>query len=274
MRQTITPATRPMAAKRPNGRYLAVAAGKGGVGTATVAALIASCAAATGRDVLLVDHDENFGTLHHVFGVERTRTISDLRGGRFDPVDLLVPIRPGLTLVPGGTQADAELMSGAERRLLSRRLAGLYSSFDGVILHVGARREAIEEACDAGVDTVLAVTTPDRVALATTYALLKLLAMRSAPPAVEIVANRHDDIMTAESLRHLRAAATQFLRIDVALAGSIPDEATIAALLPNGPQVLRGQPSAALAAGEALAERVLTGAHAAAALHRQPGFSA
>ena len=58
------------------GVAIVAGSGKGGTGTSSIVALLGLAAADAGREVLLVDANENVGTLHLLLGVnavERTR---------------------------------------------------------------------------------------------------------------------------------------------------------------------------------------------------------
>src|SRR5438105_6716968 len=88
---------------------LLVASGKGGVGTSLVASLSALALAQRGENILLVDDTEGNGALHLLFGARPACALWNLyeRGARVD--DALLTIDAGLTLVAGGTTADAIL---------------------------------------------------------------------------------------------------------------------------------------------------------------------
>ena len=59
------------------------ASGKGGVGTSTMAALMAVGLARRGEQVLLIDGSQ--GWLHMLFGITETRGLSAVRAGRATP---------------------------------------------------------------------------------------------------------------------------------------------------------------------------------------------
>ena len=205
---------------------VAVGAGKGGVGTSTVAALVAAALAADGRAVLLVDASEGMSGLHALLGVPPTPPVQRLRGGATRPAELVVPVAPGLSLVSDGGESDggAAPLGAPERRILMRRIVALRTDYDVVILDAGASMGGVLAACAAGATAFVAVTPADRVGLAATYALVKVLHAERPTLPVHVVASRHAGREALASFEQLRTAADRFLAREPRFAGAIPDE--------------------------------------------------
>jgi flagellar biosynthesis protein FlhG len=211
-------ATRP----DPTPPVIVVGAGKGGVGTSTVATLLAS-AMSEQQNVLLVETGHQLGVMHHLLGVDPTRTLDDLRAGRAEPEELLVPVANRLTMLSAHSPPTAELLTSAERKLLFRRTTSLYERFDLVVIDAGATVDSIVTACaDAG--RFLAVTAPDRIAIISTYALIKLLHLRCPHVALEVVTNRCEDEAAVRTVDSLTEACERFLGRPVSFAGAVPDD--------------------------------------------------
>ncbi len=214
-----------------------VGSGKGGVGTSTVSALLALAAAAEGRKVLLLDGDESAGSLHLLLGLtDAGPGIGSLRGGDLTPRDLLRRLGKNLWFLPGGGGgADATLaLALGERRALFRRVAGLYDEFDLVVLDGGSHLTSVMAACGAGAERLLALTTPDRVAMAATYALLKVGTERFPCLPMEIVVNGTDPASAEEVFRMMFLAGSRFLRLEVPYGGSIPRDPELEQLHAEG----------------------------------------
>lgn len=206
-----------------------VGSGKGGVGTSTAAALLALCAAGRGSEVLLVDAAEGIGALHLLLGAQPRGTLAALRGGGVEPRDLVVPLADTLHLLPGGDAEGADPLSPAERRVLFRRVSSLYDRYDLVVVDGGSRMDPVLAACAAGAGLLLAVTTPERISLAGAYALLKAAHVRAPGLPVEVLLNAADADGAGAAWAHLRAGTEAFLARTVALAGSIPEDASLRA---------------------------------------------
>lgn len=240
---------------------LVVGSGKGGVGTSVLAALLALESARQGARVLLVDADEGWGSLHLMLGIEDPGPgLGALRDAEVEAEALLRPLAPRLWLLPGGGMgADATLASAAgERRALLRRVSGLWDRFDAVVLDGGSRLESVMAACATGAERLLCVTTGDRIAVAASYALLKVARERFGTLPTGLLVNRADE-GTAETLHGVvRSAAGRFLGVDVDHAGAVPPDPDVDALVRSGSSLAElGDGSPARAAVAGLVRRIL-----------------
>ena len=206
------------------GTALVVGSGKGGVGTSTLAALIALRAVEEGRRALLVDGEENPGTLHMLLGVDAGPGLAALRGGTISPEALMVPVVTGLELVTGWPAGEESELGAAERRALLRRVSGSYGAFDRVIVDAGSRLDGVLGACGAGARRLLAVSGSDRVSLAATHALIKAVSARLPRLPIAVLFNGCDDAEARGAFEVLRTGVGHFLARAVDFAGSIPED--------------------------------------------------
>lgn len=239
----------PAASGAAGGNVVVVGSGKGGVGTSTVAALLALLAGSGGSRVLLVDADETVGALALVLGVETRAGWGTLRGGGAAPETLLLPLTERVALLPGGGADAAAPPTPAERRQLFRRIAALYPDYDLVVVDGGSRLEPVLAACAAGVGQLLAVTLAERVALAATYALLKAVESRHPNAALELLVNQSDEIAAHHAFDDVAGATTHFLARGIGFAGALPDDDCLRAAVDAGMSLqdaAEGSPAAAL----------------------------
>lgn len=211
-----------------------MAAGKGGLGTSTAAALLASALSAQGRKVLLVDGSDHFGTLEVLLGATRAASLEDLKGGGAEPQDLLVPVADGLTLVPGSLPNGAASLSPTERRLLFGRVTSLFGEYELVLFDAGASAASVLDACANGATRVLAVTAGDRITVTATFALIKLLHQRCPHVRVDLLGNRIADDVASRIHDALNAATLQFLGKTVQLVGVVPHDPDFESALAAG----------------------------------------
>jgi flagellar biosynthesis protein FlhG len=224
-------------AHAPSPGVLVVGSGKGGVGTSVVSVLLAVEAARRGERVLLVDADETVGSLHLMLGVQDPGPgLGGLRGGVMEPEALLVSVASGLVLFPGGGGGVAStLTSGvAERRAMLRRVSGLFSRFSTVIVDGGSRLDSVMAACGQGAERLLCVTSPDRIAIASSYALFKVTRARFQSLPVELIVNRADERKGRGLHAIVRAATQAFLGTDVSFGGTIPTDEGVLQRLEQG----------------------------------------
>lgn len=215
----------------PAGGAVVVAGGKGGVGTSLCAALLA-LGGSLGARVLLVDASAGFGTLSLLFDLDGGAGLAGLRGGGRAVEECVLPVTDTLSLLPAGS--GDEPLPAAERQALLRRVSSLYPRYDLVVLDAGARLDAVLAACTAGAARLLAVTTPERIALTATYALAKVAAERFPALQVELLVNRADIDEARPAAEQLGAATRHFLRRAVAPAGVVPEDPSLRAAIDAG----------------------------------------
>lgn len=206
-------------------RVLLVGSGKGGVGTSTVAALLAVMAAADGQDVLVVDADESHGALPLLFGVVPEHPLARLQGGDVSVSELLIHLGHGLALLPAGGGADPEhRLEPTQRRNLLRRVSSLYDRFDLVIVDAGSRLDQVLSAASAGGTRLLAVSAAERVSAAATYALVKVIDSEFAGMPIDLLFNRCRLSAANAAFEEVDRATRHFLQRGIEFAGAIPED--------------------------------------------------
>jgi len=214
-------AARPAPAPRGGNNVVIVAAGKGGVGVSTVAALLAAGAAEAGARTLLVDAADGGSTLALLLGLPAAPGLEALRGGA-TLAEVAAPIAERLAFLGAATDlAGGVALLTAERRALQRRAAAQFAGYDLVVIDAGSRLRSVLDACEAGAARVLAVTGPDRVACAGAYALAKSLLELAPGLRVDLVVNRGDG---TAAFAAVWGAANCFLQREIALAGVVPED--------------------------------------------------
>lgn len=224
-----------------------VASGKGGVGTSCIASLLAIAAAERGERVLLVDATESTGSLHHLFGVRPTQSLWMLADARLRPEDGVIDVQDNLTLVAGGTSADAMTPpTDHHRRSALTRLAPIYPAYSLIVFDGGSRLDTITAISELVEPATLLVTSADRLALAANYALVKSIHTRRPSAIMSILSNRHGDAVAEEACGFLVGACTHFLNRALDIAGAVPDDPCLQAAVGAGMTVrdaLDGSPA-------------------------------
>jgi flagellar biosynthesis protein FlhG len=215
-----------------------IASGKGGVGTSSIAALAALSASERGERVLLVDASETAGSMHHLFGIRPTQSLWTLIDSRVRPEQVTTDVGDNLTIVPGGTSAEAMMPTNDhQRRSALTRLAQLYSRFSLVIFDGGSRLDTITAISELADPALLLVTSADRLALAANYAVVKSVSTRRPSSIISVVTNRHGESVAAEACEYLVGACTHFLNRAIDVVGVIPDDPCLQAAVGAGMSV-------------------------------------
>jgi flagellar biosynthesis protein FlhG len=217
-------------------------------------------AAAEGQEVLIVDADDSHGTLPLLFGTEAVHPFGRLRGNEVAAADLLVKLGHCLWLLPVGGDGRTDIpLEAAERRALMRRGATLYERFDLVIIDAGSRLEQVL-AVASGSSRVLAVTAPERIAAAATYALVKVLDTSFPALPIELLFNRCRLSAATAAFDEVDGATRHFLERPLEFAGAVPEDDRLRAALEGGTPIqdAAGLGTPATAACHELSARLLS----------------
>ena len=212
-----------------------LASGKSGQGTSTVAALLAILSASEGSSVLLVDAATGPAGLPALLGIEPEQAPARGRDGSALLEEMVLPISDTLSLLSVGLPTGEERRKPTgERRALLRWLPPLYARYDLVVIDGGSRLESIAALTVSPPAKVIAVTGTDRVAVPSTYALIKALDARSPAIPIEVLVNGAPAEAAVTVFRELDTAAQLFLQRRVDYAGAIPDDPGLRAAMMVG----------------------------------------
>jgi flagellar biosynthesis protein FlhG len=210
---------------------IVVGSGKGGVGKSVVSVMLAAAAAERGREVLLLDGEQNLANLHVLLGVGARGSIESVLGGRVRAEELVQPVAENLWLLPSESGAEGlYALDALERARLHRRLVELCRRYEVVVVDAGAGIEGVVRAATLGADRVLLVTAPEPTALMDAHALVKILSLQTPHIPIDVFVNR----CAGEDEGHgafarLAAASERFLSRRLHLAGILLEEPPIAA---------------------------------------------
>jgi flagellar biosynthesis protein FlhG len=217
---------------------IVVASGKGGVGKSVVSVLLAHSLARSGRRVLLLEGDQNRGSLHLMLGVKPAERLDGLIAGHVSPIDLLTPVTDELWLLPAASGAEALYALGAtDRARLHQRLHGLFERFDAVVIDAASDLEGIVRVSSMGATLVILLTVPQPAALIDTYAVMKTVTQRVPTLRMGILVNRASNGAEARSaFERLATAGSRFLKHTPEFLGSLPDDDLLGAVaqIPGG----------------------------------------
>lgn len=210
---------------------IGVLSGRGGVGVSLVSALLAIRSANAGLRTLLVDAEPWMEVQRVWLGQPPGATLDELRGTDTDAESLVRRVHGQLELLSLGA---AETLS-RERRALLRRVPPLFTDRDIVVVDAGSRLEGLQRVFDLKVGSVLIVSGADAVGLASTHAMLKALAGKGDLPAA-VLFNRLTEAEATSAASVLCEGAVRFLRREVHVAGSLPDDRSVSS--PEDPDAL------------------------------------
>lgn len=213
--------------RRDRPALVAVAGGKGGVGTTTVAWNLATAAATAGCRVLFLDADPQGGDAAVLCGIEERHTIADVLAGRRTWNEATQAGPHGVGLIAGQRgwpDRDGSPAVAAERLL--ERLSTEHLGADLVVIDAGHALGAVARRVCREADAAVLVTTSDAAAVVDTFAAMK------AMPQFEhwhVVVNRAP-AADAALMVHARLAKTCRRMLGIEL----PSAGLMAAACPSG----------------------------------------
>jgi flagellar biosynthesis protein FlhG len=240
-------------------RKIVVSGGKGGVGATTIAVNLSISLARQGSRIVLVDADMNRADVAALCQLEPRDTIADVLSARRTVHEALHRGPAGIQVLPsawsGTCVPDCSPM--AQERLL-RELDRLGRHADLVVLDVGSGMNQVVRRFWQAADTVLLITTPDKIAIMDAYAAIKVLAADRRDSQVHTLVNRASPKMAVEVHARLDYACQRFLNRCIRSAGHVVEDTAIAQSAMEGrPFVLDAGQREAAQNIEAVAEQLL-----------------
>jgi flagellar biosynthesis protein FlhG len=208
---------------------IVVGSGKGGVGKSVVSVLLAAQLVERGRRVLLVDGDQNLGSLHVLLGVRPVARLEEMLTDAVTPRDLLQQVTDGLWLLPADSGAESlYAMGSVDRARLHHRLSALYDGFDAVIIDAGPGLESVVRVSTMRATRLVVVTVPEPAALTDAYALIKIVNLQVPELPIDVLANRAmDENEGRAAFDRLATAADRFLRREVRYLGTLVEDEAV-----------------------------------------------
>jgi flagellar biosynthesis protein FlhG len=165
----------PCATRRPT--ILAVAGGKGGVGTTATALRLTESLTQAGRRALLVDADPRGGNAAMLCRVEERHSLADVLAGRHNWAEVIETGPSGIRLIAGARWSeDLGHGSPAAAQRLIELLSDQSSQADVAVIDLGnSPGRAVRSICRAA-DAIVMVTTTDTAAVVGTLAAIRALA--------------------------------------------------------------------------------------------------
>ncbi len=231
--------------------FLAIGSGKGGTGKTLVAVSLAHALAHEGEKVLLCDADLGLSNTTVHLGLECGGDLAGVLAGRTPLDDAVVHAFGGINArggfdvlaAPAGSGALADIDEDqAHRLVLTLRAA---STYDRVLLDLGAGVDATTMHFAASCDHALLVLTPDPASLADAYAFAKLLKRRGAKLPLVVVNMAANDAEARRTSGALGNTCQAFLGAVPEYLGGIPRDPHVSESVRRQSHLLTQHPQAA-----------------------------
>lgn len=207
-----------------NTRTLSITSGKGGVGKTSLTCNLALDLASRNFRTLILDGDLGMANADVMFGTRADKTIADVLAGRSAIEEVLLSVRPGIDLIPGGSGLyEMQNLNSLQKQNLLNQVSLLEDNYDFMLIDTAPGLHGHVLYLNAAAQEILVVITPDPASLTDAYALIKVLNQRHLETRFSVICNLvRDEAEGLQIYRRLSDVAMRFLCVGLDYRGFIP----------------------------------------------------
>lgn len=214
---------------RTQAKSIAVMSGKGGVGKSNFSLNFSLALQNAQKRVLLFDLDIGMGNIDILIGESSRLTIVDFFNKNVSLSDIITTGPNNLDYISGGTGLGTIFRLSEEKfQRFIHEFELLFNVYDFVIFDMGAGISEDSLRFILCVDEIVVITTPEPTSMTDAYAAIKNICVNHEMMPFSIVVNRAYNRKIGDStFNRLAQTMKQFLKREVTLLGTIPDDSTI-----------------------------------------------
>ena len=205
-------------------KVIAVASGKGGVGKSNVSINLATCMAANGHNVMLLDADLGLANIDVLLGLRPIYNLSHVLDGERTLDEILMTGPGGIQVIPAssGMQHMAEL-SPAEHVGVVRAFSELSYDVDTLIIDTAAGISDSVVTFSRAAQEIVVVVGDEPASITDAYALIKLLNQRYGINRFRVLANMVQSTQEGRNLfAKISKVTDSYLDVMLDFCGIIP----------------------------------------------------
>jgi flagellar biosynthesis protein FlhG len=258
-----SPTLAPSAGSRQRGRnIIAVASGKGGVGKTWFSITLSHALSLRGQKTLLFDGDLGLANVDIQLGLMPRYDLGSVIAGKITLNQAFTHYEAGNFDVLAGRSGSGSLANIPLSRLqlLGEDLAMASSTYNKVVLDLGAGVEKSVRQLARVAGTILVVSSDEPTSLTDAYAFIKVTALERPGVDIRVVVNAANSTREGErTYNTLRKACEGFLKISPPLAGIVRRDMRVREAIRNQTPILVRSPNSDAAMDvEAIADRLLS----------------
>lgn len=208
------------------GRSVAVVSGKGGVGKSNFTTNFSLELVRRGKKVIIVDMDIGMGNIHILIGKSAPYSLKDYLEGSKSLEEVMLNRENGFTYISGGSGMSNLLeWTDVQFQKLIEAFEYLQRHYDYIVFDMGAGATNWSLDLLVSVDDIVVITTSEPTSITDAYSMMKYIYLKDPQKDFYLICNRvYDAVEGQETLQRLHKVMSQFLRKDVVLLGSLPEE--------------------------------------------------
>lgn len=225
-------------------KTIAVTSGKGGVGKTTLTANIAYSLALKGRKVLIFDGDLGMANVDIMYGVKPNGNILEVIRGEKEIEDIITPLTPNISLIPGGTGlVELNRLNAFERRALLDSVSSLDGQYDVMLIDTAPGLSENVLYLNSAAQLSGVVITPDPSSLTDSYGLIKVLNQEYKENKFGIICNQVANDGEGLSLyNRFNDVVNKFLNIGLDYWGGLPHDLLLKKSTQNQRLIVKYEP--------------------------------
>ncbi|WP_026559333.1 MinD/ParA family protein [Bacillus sp. J37] len=210
-------------------KSVAVMSGKGGVGKSNFSLNFSLALQQEKKRVLLFDLDIGMGNIDILLGESSAYSIVDFFNQDMLLSEIISSGPNGLDYISGGTGLGIIFSMDEEKfQRFLQQLGLLFKLYDYIVFDMGAGISEDSLRFLLSVDEIIVITTPEPTSMIDAYAAIKNVCVNNGTIPFTIVVNRAFNKKVGETTyKRLEQTINQFLKREVSLLGTIPDDSTI-----------------------------------------------
>lgn len=222
----------------PQGRIIAVASGKGGVGKSSLVVNLAVALASMGERVTIVDADLGTADVDVMLGLHPIYNLAHVIEGSKTLEEVILEGRHNVRLMPGGSGTwELANLSAQGRKAAIDILTAVAQDSDFVLVDTAAGISDNVVRFLLAADDVVVMTSPEPTSITDVYALIKVALAQGVQAPIKLVVNLATTSQAADDTAHnLAGVVERFLGGQLEYLGSIPIDPSV------GRSVLRQEP--------------------------------
>lgn len=211
-------------------RVLAVASGKGGTGKTSISVNLSLSLGRSGRRVCLLDADLGLSNVDVLLGITPERTLEHVLFEGVPMEQALIPVAPGVDIVPGGSGVSR--LADLPRRLRTAMAAefGKLSGYDFLVVDSSPGISSQVLSLCLACPELLVVVNPDPASITDAYALVKVLSENGMRRSPYLLVNKAGSGESAKNIfARVRGTMLKHLKLDARYLGHIPQDPHVSA---------------------------------------------